>query len=273
MPAVELSRLNKQAEELAGLFHQPDEFRRLLLDRMEFYADRVTRSGNLAKPAPLIPRFNLPDLFLQVIEQVLQKPASSNPEAAINLARNLWQDTRLEPRLLATSLIGMAASQMPEMASELLVEYCTPQESPLVQQALLQRSGTQLRAANVRVWFDLVERWINASGVAQQLIGFKAILGVINDREFENLPLIYRILTFSVENINRITSFEIENLIRALAKRSPVETAFFLRQCYTRSSNPILGRLVRRSLPAFEVEGQESLRKTLQDQNPSQSGS
>ena len=169
--------------------------------------------------------------------------------------------------MLAAALIGMAAGQMPEQSAELLVEYCIPEESPLVQQALLQHSGNQLRAANVRVWFDLVERWINASIAAQQLIGFKAVLGVVNDREFENLPLVYRILTYPVENTNRVTSHDIESLIRALAKRSPVETAFFLRQCYSRSINPLLGRLIRKCLPIFALEGQASLRKTLQDQN------
>jgi hypothetical protein len=267
MPAVELTRLKKQADELADCFHQPVEFNRLLLDRLEFYADRVTRPGNMAKPVPLIPRFGVPDLFLQAVEQALQRPAAENPEAALALVEILWKDPHLEPRLLAAALIGMAARNSPDAAASLLVQYCIPQENSLVQEALLQRSGFQLRAANIQVWFDLVERWVSSESTSQQLIGFKALQGVIEDRNFENLPVIYRLLTSPLEMTNRATIHHLETLITSLARRSPVETAFFLRQCYMRTNNPILSRLVRKCLPVFPVDGQVNLRKALQDQS------
>jgi hypothetical protein len=267
MPAVELTRLKKQADELADCFYQPVEFKRLLLDRLEFYADRVTRPGNMAKPAPLIPHFGVPDLFMQAVEQVLQKPSAENPNAALQLVEMLWTDPHLEPRLLAAALIGMAARNNPDAAASLLVQYCVPQENPLVQEALLQRSGLQLRAANLQVWFDLVERWISSETLAQQLIGFKALQGVIDDRSFENLPVVYRLLTIPLETTNRATHHDLETLIILLARRSPVETAYFLRQCYTRAGNPILSRLVRKVLPAFSTEGQATLRRALQDQS------
>lgn len=266
MPAVELSRLKKQADELANCFQQPVEFKHLLLDRLEFYADRVTRPGNMAKPAPLIPRYGVPPLFLQAVEQTLQKPAEESPKAALGLATELWKDPHLEPRLLAASLIGLAARREPGAAAELLVQYCIPRENPLVQEALLQRSGVQLRLANPEVWFNLVERWVNSETLAQQLIGFRALQGVVADRDFENLPVIFSLLTGPIEITNRSTLHDLELLITALTRRSPVETAYFLRQCYTRSNNPILARLIRKCLPGFPPEGQASLRQVIQDQ-------
>ncbi len=267
MPAVELSRLKKQADELANCFQQPVEFKRLLLDRLEFYADRVTRPGNMVKPAPLIRRYGVPPLFLQAVEQVLQKPAAESPIAALQLAEELWKETYLEPRLLAASLIGLAARHEPGAAAGLLIQYCIPHENPLVQEALLQRSGIQLRLANLEVWFGLVERWVNSDTLAQQLIGFRALQGVIEDRDFENLPLIYRLLTGPIEMTNRATLHDLESLITALARRSPVETAYFLRQCYNRSSNPILARLIRKCLTVFPSDGQTNLRMVIQDQS------
>lgn len=265
MPAIELTRLKKQADELADCFHQPDEFKRLLLDRLEFYADRVTRPGNMARPAPLIPRFCVPDLFLQAVEQTLQNPARDDPEAALLLVESLWMDPHLEPRLLAAALIGMAAKNKPDEAANLLTQYCIPQENPLVQEALLQRSGVQLRAADMQVWFDLVERWISSGSIGQQLIGFRALRSVIDDRSFENLPVIYRLLTVPIETTSRATIHDLESLIISLARRSPVETAYFLRQCYARAGNPILSRLVRKVLPVFPTDGQANLRKALQN--------
>lgn len=266
MPAVELTRVKKQAEELAGCMAEPADFIRLLLDRLEFYADRVTRPGNLARPAPLIPRYGVPPLFLQAVERSLQKPAENSPEQALLLARELWNDEFLEPKLLAASLIGFAAHHKPIEAADLLVEYCVPMENPLVQEALLQRSGMQLRTANLDVWFDLVERWVNSEALAQQLIGFRALQGVIADREFENLPVIFRLLSGPVEQTSRSTLHDLELLITGLARRSPVETAFFLRQCFNRTNNPILARLIRKCLAEFPPEGQVNLRKVIQDQ-------
>jgi len=266
MPAVELSRLKKQADELAGCLQQPVEFKRRLTDHLEFYADRVTRPGNMVRPAPLIPRYGVPPLFLQAVEQALQKPVEEDPLSGLKLAEELWKDSYLEPKLVAASLIGLAARKEPQAAAKLLVQYCLPQENPLVQEALLQRSGMQLRLSNLQVWFDLVERWVNSEFLAQQLIGFRALQGVIEDRDFENLPVIYRLLTNPVELTSRTTMHELEPLINSLARRSPIETVYFLRQCYNRTGNPILGRLIRKCLHAFPMESQVSLRKVIQDQ-------
>jgi hypothetical protein len=265
MPAVELSRIKKQADELAGCLSQPADFRRKLIDHLEFYADRVTRQGDRVKPAPLIPRYGVPALFLQTVEQALQKSASESPQAALALAEELWKETFLEPKLLSATLIGLAARKEPRRASEYLVRYCVPQENSLVQEALLDRSGAQLREANLQVWFDLVERWVNSENLSQQLIGFRALQGVIEDREFENLPMIFRLLTTPIETANRSTLHELEILISAMARRTAVETVYFLRQCYNRSENPILARLIRKSLPEFPADLQSSLRRVIQD--------
>jgi hypothetical protein len=273
MPAVELSRIKKQAEELAACFQQPVEFRRLLVDRLEFYADRVTRPGDRVRPAPLIPRYGVPPLFLQAVEQASQKSAYESPDAALVLARELWKEEYLEPRLVAASLIGMAARKEPQEAASLLLQYCIPKENPLVQEALLQRSGAQLREANLDVWFDLVERWINSESLSQKLIGFRALLGVIEDREFENLPVIYRLLTYPVETTDRSTMHELEPLIIAMVRRSAMETSYFLRQSYNRTHNPILARLIRKCLPIFPQESQAALRKVVQEQDDGQTNS
>ncbi|BCY16325.1 hypothetical protein hrd7_01740 [Leptolinea sp. HRD-7] len=266
MPAVELSRVKKQADELAGCFSQPASFRRLLLDRLEFYADRVTRKGDMARPAPLIPSYGVPPLFLQMVEQALQKPADESPMGALALAEELWKEMYLEPKILSASLIGMAARKEPRAASNYLVRYCTPQENSLVQEALLQRSGNPLREASLQVWFDIVERWVNSETLSQQLIGFRALQGLIEDREFENLPVVFRLLTTPLEMTNRSTFHELEKMIILLARRTAVETVFFLRQCYNRTGNVMLARLIRKCLPEFPIEMQNSLRKVIQDQ-------
>jgi hypothetical protein len=265
MPAVELSRIKKQAEELAGCISQPASFRRLLRDHLEFYADRVTRQGNMVKPAPLIPRYGVPALFLQAVEQSLQKPAADYPLESLALADELWNETYLEPKLVAATLIGLAARKEPTAAAGYLVRFCVPKENSLVQEALLNRSGVQLREANLQVWFDLVERWVNSEVLSQQLIGFRALQGVIADRDFENLPVVFRLLTAPVEAVNRSTMHILETLVTGLARRSAVETVYFLRQCYNRFENPILGRLIRKTLPEFPVDLQASLRKVIQD--------
>jgi hypothetical protein len=265
MPAVELTRIKKQAEELAGCFSQPADFRLMLVDRLEFYADRVTRQGNMVKPVPLIPRYGVPALFLQAVEYAMQKQAAESPLDALALAEELWKESYLEPKLLSASLIGMAAKKEPQVSAAYLVRYCVPQENSLVQEALLQRSGVQLREANLQVWFDLVERWVNSETLSQQLIGFRALQGVIEDRDFENLPVIFRLLTIPIETTNRSTLHELQILITAIARRSAVETVYFLRQCYNRSENPMLARLIRKCLPEFAADLQSSLRRVIQD--------
>jgi hypothetical protein len=57
---------------------------------------------------------------------------------------------------------------------------------------------------------------------------------------------------------------DLVEVIKALIQRSPVETAYFLRQILAISSNPNTARVVRRLLPEFSPDLQASLRKALQ---------
>jgi len=57
---------------------------------------------------------------------------------------------------------------------------------------------------------------------------------------------------------------ELRNLLVQLARRSPTETAYFLRQVIGINPPPMLLRIVRRCLPEFPLETQTRLRSVLQ---------
>ena len=56
---------------------------------------------------------------------------------------------------------------------------------------------------------------------------------------------------------------ELLAVLQALARRSPAETAYFLRQILTLVSDPLIPRLIRRCLPSFSPETQVGLRAAL----------
>ena len=64
MPAVQLSLLRSQLEELSWYFEEPEEFQRALGRLFELYSDRTYRPGQVAGSVPLSQAYHIPPLVL-----------------------------------------------------------------------------------------------------------------------------------------------------------------------------------------------------------------
>jgi hypothetical protein len=109
-----------------------------------------------------------------------------------------------------------------------------------------------------------VEAWFNSSKLDLQALGIRAVVPIVRDPEFENLPPVYRLLSPLMQYLQPKLQTDLQIVIEALAQRSPMETAYFLRQALNIASTPATARLVRRCLPAFAPAQQASLRSALQ---------
>jgi hypothetical protein len=93
----------------------------------------------------------------------------------------------------------------------------------------------------------------------------KALLPAIHDREFENLPPVYQMVSPLVQTPSPSLQSELDITIQALARRSPTETAYFLRQVLGTGTGINTVRMVRRALPAFSEELQEGLKTAMKN--------
>ena len=263
MPAVQLVRLKEQIAQLAWYFTRPVEFQKQLHALLDFYSDRTYRPGQAVKARPLIMTYHVGPLVLRQLEHNLSHLCQENPGAALALVDVLWKDIYLEPRLLAASLLGLTPLTPPEAVLERILAWSDPEMDIQLLEILTSRGSVRLRREQPERWLVLIEDWLSDQKNEVQAIGLKALLPLIQDREFENLPRIFRLLGTLVQNAPKGLQSELIEDLMGLARRSPAETAYFLRQMMSIGNSPATTRLVRRCLPAFNEEMQANLRKAL----------
>ena len=80
MPAIQLSRLRKQAENLPQFFNNPEKLTQEIIDLFEYYSDRTFRPGVVGRPIPIINSYKIATPVLQEILAVLSPIVASTAE-------------------------------------------------------------------------------------------------------------------------------------------------------------------------------------------------
>jgi hypothetical protein len=263
MPAVQLTRLRAQVDDLNSRFSQPAAYLRSLRDLLELYADRTYQPGQGVPSKVLVPSYHVPILVMRHLESSLENHAREDPAAALPLADLLWQEEYLEPRLLASSALGQAPLDPPEQVLDRLVTWARTGEEPLVRAGLFLHGTDRLRQEQPGLWLQRIQVWLSDPDLSVQMLGLEALLPLVRDPHYEDLPPIFPLVQPLFRSAPPPLLPVLQNLLEALARRSSVETAYILRQILTMQRPPALSRLVRRCLPAFDPAEQAMLKSLL----------
>jgi hypothetical protein len=263
MPAVEINKLRMQIDRLIPLFNRPEEFYRGLRDLLELYIDRAYRPGQAVTGLPILPSYRPPALVARRLELDLTSLCQSFPEQALEVADRLWIDTYLETRLLAVMMLGQIPLSQAEGVLERLNAWARPDEDRSILEALFSRGTFRLRREGPDALLELYEGWLSNPAATHRSIGLKALLPLIQDPDFENLPPIFSALFPLVRTAPPDLFNDLGVILTALAERTPVETVYFLRQVLSSQISRDTPRLSRRVLPLLTPSQQESLKAAL----------
>jgi len=264
MPAVELSRLRVQINGLIARFDDPIGMRSALHDLLDLYANRAYRPGQTVKAQSLLPSYRVTPLVMRQLELELGKTCKEQPELALNVVEELWHDTYLEPRVLSTALLGAIPASHAEAVIQKISNWAKPEENSRMLDTLFQNGSVELRRSAPQLLLGIIEQWLGSYRPELQTLGLRALVPLIHDTAFENLPPVFRLLGPVVQNISVPLQTDLQIVVEAMAKRSPVETAYFLRQSLGIAVGQGTARLVRRCMPLFDTAQQTSLRSALQ---------
>lgn len=264
MPAIQLARLKLQAAELAITFDQPAAFVRGLEDLCEFYANRAYRPGVSGESRPsLLQSYNIPAPVLRQVQQEILPLTSRAPEAGLMLCRALWDKPILEHRLLAAGILGGLPVSPPGPVIACLRAWVESAPEEQILNALLQQGAAQMRQRKPEALLDLAESWLNRSQVLNLQVGLRLMQSLANDPGFENLPAIFTRIASLTRVLPSAVRPDMVNLLRTMIRRSPAETAYFLRDNLQAPNNPDTPWLIRQVMDEFPPEIQASLRATM----------
>jgi hypothetical protein len=262
MPAIDLARLRKQAARLADFFYLPDEFIKHLHEMLDFYVNRSLRRAQAVAPSSNLQTYRSPSVLLKQIETELGRLAAESPAETLELADRLWDEGFLETRQLAAFLLGCIPPHE-ELLLARLTAWTKQVRDPKVRAALLSDSLLRMRKETPERFLLLVGEWLQPERPLLWSNGLQALLAMVSDPDFENLPPVLRLIEPIVEAAPPAVQVDLRELILGLYKAAPAETVYFLRQVLSSSSNPMTAVTLRRISPAFPNELQAQLRDLI----------
>ncbi len=264
MPAIDLARLKTQAARLADKFAQPEAFISSLNEMLDYYTNRTYRITQTVQRYA-VPTYHTPRPVMRQILNELIPLAESHPAEAVALTKNLWDAGSLESRLLAAGLLGSIPSTPAIPALTRLPDWLARSTDREIRSALLGDALTRLRRENPDTFFIILESWLASPRPSWQVWGMQALIPLLQDPQFENLPAAFRILQPAVKTAGPITQLDLQACLAALEKVSFTETLAYLRDILRDEPSLVLVRTIRRILPGLSAEMQAGLRGSLRE--------
>ena len=264
MPAINLAQLKTQAALLSEKFSEPEAFVRDLNELLGFYTNRTIRVTQIAQRLSL-PTFRTPAPVLRQIQAELVPLAGTHPIEAIALTNALWKAGSLETRLLAASLLGSIPPAQAIPALTHLPEWIAQSPDQEIRTALLTDAFARLRQENPEALFILLEEWLKSPRNSLQVMGLRALIPMLADPNFENLPAVFRILKPAVRAAGPVTQLELQDCFATLEQVSLTETQAFLREIIDDNPSPLMLRTLRRILAGLSPELQTGLKDLMRN--------
>ena len=263
MPPVQLARLRPQVNALMAHYQDREYFRKTLLLLLEKYSEKKSATNTWLQDDHNIPAYRVPLIVMNELESALQILAKTHPQACIPLAETLWAQTHYEPRKLAIFLLAKLASPFQEQFVLHMRDWISADLDQNLIREIIEQSGRKPEIVTSSQWINLVRSWINSSENDLQRIGIRAVALLVEDRAFQNLPLVFELITPLYTQPNFAVQKNVMDLTRKLIERSQPETAsFFISLAEVHREEPIYA-LIRKSLPLFDPLYQDEIRKTV----------
>lgn len=263
MPAIDLIRLRTRIALLNDLFAQPSEFVAGLREIYSIYSDRTFPLANYHLEIHSQPAFNTPPLLNRELESSLSGYCTKQPEQLMLILDQLWQQPEIEMRQLAAVLLGKYPVSHKESVISHIIDWSVNPDDALFLPYLHEYGSAALRRFEPQTWLTVLEKWKNSNESWQIKLSIQGLITLIDDQDYANLPAIYTFLNPLFSSLNTDLQYDLHIALEHLARRSEVETVYFLKQVLARSKNPSLGRFIRRSLDFFTPAAQNSLRNYL----------
>lgn len=265
MPAIHLPRLKAQVQELVAKANDVPAFIRQMHELFYFYSNRAQRHGQSGTPPPVIRWYNLPQPVLRALQAELTPFADREPELSLLLCDAMWAEEIYELRLLAAGLLGEIPPDPPDPILQRIQGWALPGEDEKLLKALINQGFHRLLHEKPDTVIKQIEIWLTDERLDVQELGLRALVPLVNNPHFENLPAVYTLLGPYMRSMPKQVRDHIVWAVKALARRSPVETAFILRRNLEIFSSKEIAWLARQCLDAFPVEARDGLRQALRE--------
>lgn len=246
-----------------AVYDSPVAFYQQLQGLFSLYANYALRFGENAPNRPLIPTYNLPHPVMRQLRMDLKPRIEADPQAALEIADQLWVDEYYEIKHTAAWIIGITPIDDPQPILDRMILWLTPDLDQVLKTDLLSNGIRTLQDRFPDDWESLLLSLLSQDKPEMIGLGIQALAESSKSPNFKNLPAIFRLASPFIRDPHSVYSRDLEYLIEALAELSPKETAYFLQQILSVSDSRETLRLIKNCLDAFPETIQRDLKASL----------
>lgn len=265
MSAINLQRLRTQLDLLLPQIGNLIEFLFNLREIYNFYADHTHPVSEPPTGVFTLAAFNTPPVLTREVLLRLAPYSTAEPDLMLELIDLLWQEPEVELRQLAAQLLGKLPPEKFDQVIDRIRAWSESALNPELLPFLHQHASIGIREHSPQRWLDLLYEWETSADNWLVKLAVQGVIPLIDDENFENLPAIFTFITPLVINPSSEFQFDLLTVIQHLAKRSEVETVYYLKKAISLSTDPGMPRFIRRSLEFFSPAMQTSLRNASRE--------
>lgn len=259
MPAIDLSRLEREVQHLQSLSDSPAELARATLDVLGFYAERTRRPSAALSAEKQGRSLVVPAPVLRAIGAGLQKQAAVHPESGWPIADALWDTELRETRILACWVLSGFGD---DRVAEWVEHRAAGLDDPPVMKAVVDRAFLNWRALSGKDYIDQIERWLASSRSVLHALGLRALQAGLEMPELEDMHRAFKALAGLPRPVRGDARSALADLLETLANCSPAETTRFLLEGIE-ADLPGIERLARSLLDSLPLPQRERLTAVL----------
>jgi len=263
MPAIELTRLRFQVAELCDEFNAPERFTYKFHEILGLYNNWALRQGLTAPPKTLMRHYNVPRQVIKQVEVDIQPFIVEAPAQALNLVDHLWKDDFLEAREMACYILGQLPLDAPDEITRRIQEWVQPDLDKAALECLFNHGTQRLLAEQPEIWEQIVRTFLAHDEPAVQNLGLRALVSIIENPDYTRIPSLFRLLSPFIQSPHELVQGNLSAAIAALARRTPTETAFLLKQTLITTPDVEIEQFIHHLLPFFNAKIQLALKEAI----------
>lgn len=263
MAAIDLTRLKKQIEVLRVDFSDPAVFRARLHETLQFYHRHAYRQHKDAVPVSFMLLYDLPEQVLAQIAHGLNLRARQDTHETLAVVDELWLDDHFEARDLASHLLGqIPLTAKDEVYSRLERWLAAPLDRAVVN-SLFCKANQHLLSEDSENWSQFLNKLLGSSDERLQNSGLSGLAYLVEQSHSNQLPKFYRWIRPFLQSDQTSIQPNLSRVVGALARRSPAETTYFLKEVLADTDGSAIESRVRSYLPFFDEEAAKGLMTSI----------
>jgi len=259
MPVIDPSRLQKQIQLCFARQSNVESFVTAIKDLLESYSDHTYRPGEMATLPSSLRSYHVPQPLIRVLKKELASLTQSQPEQALAIANELWEQPILECKDLAISILENLPLEMENelfRMAEQWVSTCIHNE---LIESIARHITNPIRTKQPATLIVQAQKWIVDERLNVRRFGFLVLEQISLSISFSDLPLLFKAISPYLNRCPAQIYPDIVSICNNLIAKSPKEMAYLMHTALVENPSADARKLIKSCLRTFPIELQNDL--------------